>query len=206
MPRRKSAALAREKKPDDYFNSVEVEIMNRLVMVEGKRYKACKIVRQALDEVFDQQSKNGLYRVQKKASTDRSEKRGYRNDSIEEARDEEDAKAEFNLEEMDKKEAILVIFNDVLERAGPGLELVSKRIGGANIQVPVVVKQDRRLTLAARTIVKNARARVKQMKSMAAALAAEILDIIKGTAKTLVDKENLLKMAKANAVYSGIRR
>lgn len=206
MPRRKSAALVREKKPDDYFNSVEVEIMNRLVMVEGKRYKACKIVRQALDEVFDQQSKNGMYRVQMKALTERSERRGYRNDSIEEARNEEDAKSEFNLLEMDKKEAILVIFNDVLERAGPGLELVSKRIGGANVQIPVVVKQGRRLTLAARTIVKNARARVKQMKSMAAALAAEILDIIKGTAKTLVDKENLLKMAKANAVYSGIRR
>ena len=72
--------------------------------------------------------------------------------------------------------------------------------------MPVVVKQSRRVTLAIRTIVKNARSRVKQMKSMAAALTAEILDIIKGSAKTLVDKENLLKMAKANAVYSGIRR
>ena len=206
MPRRKSAALAREKKPDDHFNSVEVEIMNRLVMIEGKRYKACKIVRQALDQVYDQQSKGGLYKVQKKAPTDRVEKRGYKNDPVDDARAAEEAKVEFNLEEMDKKEAILLIFNDVLERAGPGLELVSKRIGGANIQVPVVVKQSRRVTLAIRTIVKNARARVKQMKSMTAALAAEILDIIKGTAKTLVDKENLLKMAKANAVYSGIRR
>lgn len=206
MPRRKSAALAREKKPDDHFSSVEVEIMNRLVMIEGKRYKACKIVRQALDQVYDQQSKGGLYKVQKKAPTDRVEKRGYKNDPVDDARAAEEAKVEFNLEEMDKKEAILLIFNDVLERAGPGLELVSKRIGGANIQVPVVVKQSRRVTLAIRTIVKNARARVKQMKSMTAALAAEILDIIKGTAKTLVDKENLLKMAKANAVYSGIRR
>ena len=206
MPRRKSAALAREKKPDDHFNSVEVEIMNRLVMIEGKRYKACKIVRQALDQVYDQQSKGGLYKVQKKVPTDRVEKRGYKNDPVDDARAAEEAKVEFNLEEMDKKEAILLIFNDVLERAGPGLELVSKRIGGANIQVPVVVKQSRRVTLAIRTIVKNARARVKQMKSMTAALAAEILDIIKGTAKTLVDKENLLKMAKANAVYSGIRR
>ena len=107
---------------------------------------------------------------------------------------------------MDRKQAIIVIFEDVLERAGPELELISKRIGGANIQVPVVVKQGRRITLAIRTIVKNARTRIKQMKSMSSALAAEIQDIIKGQAKTLVDKENLLKMARANAVYSGIRR
>ena len=205
MPRRKSAALTKERKPDDYFNSVEVEIMNRLMMVDGKRYKACKIVKQALNDVFESQSKNGLYKVHIDGTSDRYDRKS-RADSIDVAKEAAEAKSEYNLAEMDRKEAIVVVFKDVLERAGPELELVSKRIGGANIQVPVVVKQSRRVTLAIRTIVKNARSRVKQMKSMAAALTAEILDIIKGSAKTLVDKENLLKMAKANAVYSGIRR
>lgn len=205
MPRRKSAALTKERKPDDYFNSVEVEIMNRLMMVDGKRYKACKIVKRALNDVFESQSKNGLYKVHIDGTSDRYDRKS-RADSIDVAKEAAEAKSEYNLAEMDRKEAIVVVFKDVLERAGPELELVSKRIGGANIQVPVVVKQSRRVTLAIRTIVKNARSRVKQMKSMAAALTAEILDIIKGSAKTLVDKENLLKMAKANAVYSGIRR
>ncbi|MAV28814.1 MAG: hypothetical protein CMF43_03305 [Legionellales bacterium] len=207
MPRRKTALLAREKKPDQYFNSVEVEMMNRLMTKDGKYQKACKIVREALDQVFDQQAKNGVYRIQQKqaASTDRGDRYG-RNDKYAPVKQEADEQVEYNLTEMDKRQAIVVILDDVLERAGPELELISKRIGGANIQVPVVVKQGRRVTLAIRTIVKNARARIKSMKSMAAALSAEMSDIIKGQAKTLVDKENLLKMARANAVYSGIRR
>ena len=207
MPRRKTALLAREKKPDQYFNSVEVEMMNRLMTKDGKYQKACKIVREALDQVFDQQAKNGVYRIQQKqaASTDRGDRYG-RNDKYASVKQEADEQVEYNLTEMDKRQAIVVILDDVLERAGPELELISKRIGGANIQVPVVVKQGRRVTLAIRTIVKNARARIKSMKSMAAALSAEMSDIIKGQAKTLVDKENVLKMARANAVYSGIRR
>lgn len=207
MPRRKTALLAREKKPDQYFNSVEVEMMNRLMTKDGKYQKACKIVREALDQVFDQQAKNGVYRIQQKqaASSDRGD-RFSRNDKYASAKQDIDEQVEYNLADMDKRHAIVVILDDVLERAGPELELISKRIGGANIQVPVVVKQGRRVTLAIRTIVKNARARIKSMKSMAAALSAEMSDIIKGQAKTLVDKENLLKMARANAVYSGIRR
>lgn len=207
MPRRKTALLAREKKPDQYFNSVEVEMMNRLMTKDGKYQKACKIVREALDQVFDQQAKNGVYRIQQKqaASSDRGD-RFSRNDKYTSAKQDIDEQVEYNLADMDKRHAIVVILDDVLERAGPELELISKRIGGANIQVPVVVKQGRRVTLAIRTIVKNARARIKSMKSMAAALSAEMSDIIKGQAKTLVDKENLLKMARANAVYSGIRR
>jgi len=208
MPRRKTAVLAREKKPDQYFRSVEVEMMNRLMTKDGKYQKACKIVRQALGDVLAQQAKNGVYKLHKNPSAphDRSERSHGKHDKLAVAKQEADAQVEFNLNDMDAREATLVILADVLERAGPDLELVSKRIGGANIQVPVVVKQHRRVTLAIRTIIKNARARIKQMKSMSAALTAEILDIIKGQAKTLVDKENLLKMARANAVYSGIRR
>lgn len=208
MPRRKTAVLAREKKPDQFFRSVEVEMMNRLMTKDGKYQKACKIVKQALGDVLTQQAKGGIYKLHKSpvASHDRGDKSYGKHDKFAAVKQEADAQSEYNLSDMDSREATLVILADVLERAGPDLELVSKRIGGANIQVPVVVKQNRRVTLAIRTIVKNARSRIKQMKSMSAALTAEILDIIKGQAKTLVDKENLLKMARANAVYSGIRR
>ena len=208
MPRRKTAALARERMPDQHFNSVEVEMLNRLMTKHGKYQKACKIVRSALDAVYSSQVKEGIYKIHSKspAGAERNDRSGSRYDKMAAAKHDAETQTEYNLNDMDQKEAVLVIFSDVLERAGPDLELVSKRIGGANIQVPVVVKQGRKVTLAIRTIVKNARARIKQMKSMHSALAAEIQDIIKGQAKTLVDKENLLKMARANAVYSGIRR
>ena len=206
MPRRKTAVLAREKKPDQFFNSVEVEMMNRLIVQHGKYQKACQIVKKALNQVFEVQVKNGLYRCND-AAQEKQDRRGSRHDRMQQEKDEQETKREFNLQEMDRREAIVVILSDVLDRAGPELELISKRIGGANIQVPVVVKQGRRTTLAIRAVVKNARKRKgKDAKSMSAALAAEILDVIRGAAQTLVDKENLLKMARANAVYSGTRR
>ena len=95
---------------------------------------------------------------------------------------------------------------DILERVGPSLELVSKRVGGANIQVPIVVRPNRKSTLAMRFIIKNAQGRKKAMKSMIASLKQELVDVLKGTAKSLDDKENTLRMAKANAVFQGVRR
>ena len=206
MPRRKTAVLAREKNPDQFFNSVEVEMMNRLIVQHGKYQKACQIVKQALNQVFDSQVKNGIYRCNDHGA-DKADKRSGKQEKFQQVREEQEQQREFNLAEMDRREAIVTIFTDVLDRAGPELELVSKRIGGANIQVPVVVKSARRTTLAIRAVVRNARKRNgKDAKSMASALALEILDIIRGSAQTLVDKENLLKMARANAVYSGTRR
>lgn len=205
MPRRKTADLARKKNPDQHFNSIEVEMMNRLIIQHGKYQKACQIVKLALNQVFETQVKNGIYRCND--VQDKNDRRGSRHDRYQQEREEQETKKEFNLQEMDKKEAIVAIFCDVLDRAGPDLELISKRIGGANIQVPIVVKQGRKTTLAIRAVVRNARKRKgKDAKSMASALAAEILDVIRGSAQTLVDKENLHKMARANAVYSGTRR
>ena len=120
--------------------------------------------------------------------------------------DEERSEGAINFADLDKKEAVVRLFDAILDRVGPNLELVSKRVGGANIQVPVMVRADRRSTLAMRFLIKNARSRVSQMKSFANGLSQEMIDVLKGSAKSLDDKEQTLRMAKANAVFGGIRR
>jgi len=204
MPRRKTAILARKKLPDDHYSSVEVEMMIRQMTKEGKYQKACAIVRKALDSVFDNQVKKGPYKPLAEASNERPDRRSR---ADRHAQEEAEADKEVDLSKMSREDATVLILTDVLERAGPELELTSKRIGGANIQVPVVVKQGRKIKLAIRAVVRNARKRRKKdAVPMFTALASEIMDVIRGNAQTLVDKENLLKMARANAVYSGSRR
>lgn len=205
MPRRKTAILAREKQPDEHFNSVEVEMMIRQITKEGKYQKASAIVRKALDSVFEQQVKKGPYKPVAEAANEKSDRRSRADRNAQS--EESEADKEVDLARMRREEATVFILTDVLERAGPELELTSKRIGGANIQVPVVVKQGRKIKLAIRAVVRNARKRRKKdAVPMFTALASEITDVIRGSAQTLVDKENLLKMARANAVYSGTRR
>ena len=69
-----------------------------------------------------------------------------------------------------------------------------------------MVQSARRSTLAMRFIIKNARSRKSQLKSMEASLAQEMIDVLKGSARSLDDKEQTLRMAKANAVFQGVRR
>lgn len=205
MPRRKTADLARKKNPDQYFQSVNIEILNRAIVQHGKYQLACRIVKSSLDGVFDTLVKKGLYKTFAAPVAEKTERKYGRYEKAQSVAGEENH--EHDLNAIDRREAIRLVFDDVLERAAPELELISKRIGGANIQVPVVVKHDRKTVLAIRTIIKNARKRKgKEAKSMADALAREILDTIKGSSQTLIDKEIMLKMARANAVYSGTRR
>ena len=104
-------------------------------------------------------------------------------------------------DDMVELRGAIAVFSEVLNLAGPSMELESRRIGGANIQVPVTVRADRRITLALRSLIRNARARVSRAKSMAAALAHEMIGVLKGDAKTLDEKEQMLRMAKANEVF-----
>ena len=57
-----------------------------------------------------------------------------------------------------------------------------------------------------RNIIVNARKRIPQCKSMINALAQEMIDVLKGSARTLDDVEQMHRMAKANAVFQGVKR
>lgn len=94
----------------------------------------------------------------------------------------------------------LEIFNKALDNVRPMVEVRSKRVGGANYQVPREVKRNRQQSLAIRWIVDNSRK--KKGKPMAERLASEIVDAYNGTGASVQWKENIHKMADANRAYA----
>jgi len=98
-----------------------------------------------------------------------------------------------------KKEP-LDIFNAVLTAVTPTLEVRSRRIGGANYQIPMEVKEPRRTSLAMRWIIQAAQSR--SGKPMAQRLAGEYVDILSGTGAAMKKKIDTHKMAEANRAFA----
>ncbi|GAB4273147.1 MAG: 30S ribosomal protein S7 [Candidatus Rifleibacteriota bacterium] len=102
-----------------------------------------------------------------------------------------------------KEENALELFKKVVDSAKPIVEVRSKRIGGANYQVPIEVKPDRAIALAFRWILKFSRDRKE--KSMADRLAAEFDDILNNTGATMKKRDEVHRMAEANKAFSHFR-
>ncbi|MBC9785249.1 30S ribosomal protein S7 [Heliobacillus mobilis] len=85
----------------------------------------------------------------------------------------------------------------------PLLEVKARRVGGANYQVPIEVRPDRRQTLAIRWLVKYARERAG--KTMTDKMAAEIMDAANSTGGAVKKKEDTHKMAEANKAFAHYR-
>ena len=96
------------------------------------------------------------------------------------------------------------IFTKAVENIRPTVEVRSKRVGGANYQVPREVKRNRQQSLALRWLVDNARK--KKGKPMAQRLAEEFVDAYNGTGASVSWKENVHKMAEANKAYAHYAR
>lgn len=105
------------------------------------------------------------------------------------------------LPEVEEQEEI---FNKAVENARPLVEVRSKRVGGANYQVPREVKRARQQSLAIRWLVDNSRK--KKGRPMAQRLAEELVDAYKGTGASVTWKENIHKMAEANKAYAHYAR
>jgi len=97
----------------------------------------------------------------------------------------------------------LEVFEQALKNVMPVLETRARRVGGANYQVPVEVRPERRQTLGIRWIVNYARAR--SGKSMQEKLAAELLDAANNTGGAVKKKEDTHKMAEANRAFAHYR-
>ena len=95
------------------------------------------------------------------------------------------------------------IFEQALKNVMPVLEVKARRVGGANYQVPVEVKPERRISLALRWIVNYAR--LRNEKTMQERLAAEILDAANNTGAAVKRKEDTHKMAEANRAFAHYR-
>jgi small subunit ribosomal protein S7 len=96
------------------------------------------------------------------------------------------------------------IFVKAVENVRPAVEVRSKRVGGANYQVPREVRRHRQQSLAIRWLVDNARK--KKGKPMSQRLAEEFADACQGQGASVQWKENVHKMAEANKAYSHYAR
>jgi small subunit ribosomal protein S7 len=102
--------------------------------------------------------------------------------------------------ERNTKRPALDVFEVAMRNATPVLEVKPRRVGGANYQVPVEIKGDRRVALAIRWILRAARAR--NGKSMAEKLAAELIDASNNVGATIKRREDTHKMAEANRAFA----
>ncbi len=97
----------------------------------------------------------------------------------------------------------LKAFEQALENVKPQLEVKSRRVGGANYQVPVEVRPDRQQALAIRWLVQYARARGE--KGMVKRLAGELYDAYNNRGGAIKKKEDTHKMAEANKAFAHYR-
>ena len=105
-------------------------------------------------------------------------------------------------ETKSKKEAI-DIFTQALEAVKPVVELKSRRVGGANYQIPIEVAPSRQVALAMRWLRDAARKRGE--KSMDIRLAHEMLEAIEGRGAAMKKREEIHRMAEANKAFAHFR-
>ena len=100
-------------------------------------------------------------------------------------------------------EDAMTVFERAMTNIKPALEVKSRRVGGANYQVPVEVKADRAQALAFRWLAQYAR--LRNGHSMAENLANEIIDASNGTGASVKKKDDTHKMAEANKAFAHYR-
>ncbi len=100
----------------------------------------------------------------------------------------------------DNEKTSLEIWKDALTNVMPHVEVRSRRIGGANFQIPMPIRADRKISMAMKWLIKYAKAR--NDKSMALKLSAEILAAAKEEGAAFKKKSDTHKMAEANKAFS----
>lgn len=110
-----------------------------------------------------------------------------------------------SLEEAAKKvdKKPLELLEESLKNVMPSIEVRSRRVGGANYQVPVPVTEARQLSLALRWIIDSARK--KKGKAFGEFLSQELIDAYKGEGSAVKKREDVEKMAEANKAFAHFR-
>ncbi|MTD32961.1 30S ribosomal protein S7 [Paludibacterium denitrificans] len=155
MPRRREVPK-REVLPDPKFGSQDLSKFMNVVMIDGKKSVAERIIYGALDQIEKKTGKNALE-----------------------------------------------VFTTALSNAKPVVEVKSRRVGGANYQVPVEVRPARRMALAMRWLRDAARKRGE--KSMDLRLAGELIDAAEGRGGAMKKRDEVHRMAEANKAFSHFR-
>lgn len=155
--RKKSNIKRREVKPDPVYNSVLVSKFINIIMRNGKKTVAQKLVYSALQQLEESQNKPALE-----------------------------------------------LFEEILDKSRPTVMLKSRRVGGANIQVPVPVERQKGLLIAMRWIRDFARKRKGQPFDKD--LLREFNDILTDQGDVLKKRDEIHKMAEANKTYAHFTR
>ena len=107
-----------------------------------------------------------------------------------------------NVEARLKKDP-LAVFHEALANIKPGIEVRSRRVGGATYQVPVEVRTERAQALAIRWLIAAARARSEN--TMSARLSGELMDAANNRGNAVKKREDTHRMAEANRAFSHYR-
>ncbi len=106
----------------------------------------------------------------------------------------------FDIIQQRSKQDPLEVFKKAMSNVSPVLEVRSRRVGGATYQVPVDVREDRRIALAIRWIKTYAAAR--RDKSMAQRIAAELMAAANGEGSSVKKRDDVHRMAEANKAFA----
>jgi len=155
MPRRREVPK-REILPDPKFSSTELTKFVNVIMLDGKKAVAERIVYGALDQIGKKSGKDPLE-----------------------------------------------VFTLAINNVKPMVEVKSRRVGGANYQVPVEVRPVRRLALAMRWLREAAKKRGE--KSMPLRLAGELAEAAEGRGGAMKKREEVHRMAEANKAFAHFR-
>ncbi|PIQ80025.1 MAG: 30S ribosomal protein S7, partial [Parcubacteria group bacterium CG11_big_fil_rev_8_21_14_0_20_41_14] len=98
------------------------------------------------------------------------------------------------------KQDPLSVYERAIKNISPQLEVRSRRVGGANYQIPIEVRGERKYTLACRWLLAAARAR--KGKKMSGKLADELLAATNGEGAAMKKKEDMVRMAEANRAFA----
>lgn len=110
----------------------------------------------------------------------------------------------FDIISKETKQDPMLVFETALKNVTPTVEVKSRRVGGANYQVPIPVRGDRRYALAYRWLL--AAARGKKGKPMAQRLAAELIAASKNEGEAIKKKQDVQRMAEANRAFAHFAR
>lgn len=176
MPRRREVPK-REILPDPKHHSELLAKFINVLMVHGKKSIAEKVIYGALDLLQDKMRKA------KKESADGD-------DGSEGGRGSESS-------------SVMQYFEQALDNVRPTVEVRSRRVGGATYQVPIEVRMDRSIALGMRWLVQSARQRGE--KGMMLRLAGELIDAAQNKGASVKKREEVHRMAKANAPFAHFR-
>ena len=109
----------------------------------------------------------------------------------------------FDIVKEKTNEEPMKVFEKAMENIKPALEVKSRRVGGANYQVPIEVKADRSQALGLRWLVQYAR--LRNGHSMSENLANEIIDASNGVGASVKKREDTHRMAEANKAFAHYR-